>query len=72
MTSQVAAALGFIGLSPNTSLVGGLVELDSEGFVLTDAGLMARASRAFSLPATAEPGAPSRPLRLPARALPPL
>jgi len=29
----------FIGLSPNTSLVQGLVDLDSQGFVTTDAGL---------------------------------
>jgi len=29
----------FIGLSPNTSLVNGLVDLDGRGFIVTDAGL---------------------------------
>ncbi|MGD0082074.1 MAG: FAD-dependent oxidoreductase [Acidimicrobiales bacterium] len=29
----------FIGLSPNTELVQGLIELDAQGFIITDAGL---------------------------------
>lgn len=37
---QVAAVFVFIGLTPNTSMVDGLVELDPEGFVVTDPGLM--------------------------------
>ena len=33
------AVFVFIGLSPNTSLVNGLVDLDGRGFIVTDAGL---------------------------------
>lgn len=36
---QPAAVFVFIGLSPNTALVDGLVDLDERGFVLTDVGL---------------------------------
>lgn len=45
---QVAAAFVFIGLSPNTSLVSELVELDGEGFVVTDAGLMTSVPGVFA------------------------
>jgi thioredoxin reductase (NADPH) len=36
---QFDGAFVFIGLSPNNDLVKGLVDLDAQGFVLTDAGL---------------------------------
>lgn len=45
---QVAAAFVFIGLSPNTSVVESLVELDPEGFVVTDSGLMTSALGVFA------------------------
>ncbi len=44
----VAAAFVFIGLSPNTALVENLVELDPQGFVVTDAGLMTSAPGIFA------------------------
>jgi len=37
---EVAAAFVFVGLTPNTALVEELVELDPQGFVVTDPGLM--------------------------------
>ena len=36
---EVPAAFVFIGLTPNTALVSGTVDLDPRGFVVTDAGL---------------------------------
>ena len=45
---EVAAAFVFIGLSPNTGTVAGLVKLDEEGFVLTDAGFMTSAPGIFA------------------------
>ena len=44
----VAAAFVFIGLSPNTGVVEHLVELDPQGFVLTDSGLMTSAPGIFA------------------------
>jgi thioredoxin reductase (NADPH) len=44
----VAAAFVFIGLSPNTAVVEGFVDLDPEGFVLTDPGLMTSAAGVFA------------------------
>lgn len=38
-TMQPAAAFVFIGLSPNSELVRSLVDTDSQGFILTDAGM---------------------------------
>jgi len=45
---EVAAAFVFIGLRPNTAVVEGLVELDTEGFVVTDSGLMTSAAGIFA------------------------
>ena len=45
---EVAAAFVFIGLSPNTGTVAGLVKLDEDGFVLTDAGFMTSATGIFA------------------------
>ncbi len=45
---EVAAAFVFIGLRPNTAMVEGLVELDAEGFVVTDSGLMTSAPGIFA------------------------
>ena len=44
----VAAAFVFIGLSPNTALVENLVDLDPQGFVVTDPGLMTSAPGIFA------------------------
>jgi thioredoxin reductase (NADPH) len=38
----------FIGLSPNTDLVKGLVDLDAQGFVVTDAGLQTSVPGVFA------------------------
>ena len=38
----------FIGLSPNTELVKGLVDLDAQGFVVTDAGLQTSVPGVFA------------------------
>ena len=38
----------FIGLSPNTALVKNLVDLDPQGFVVTDPGLMTSAPGIFA------------------------
>ncbi|HLN06851.1 MAG TPA: FAD-dependent oxidoreductase, partial [Acidimicrobiales bacterium] len=45
---EVAAAFVFIGLSPNTAIVDGLVDLDPQGFVTTDSGLMTSAPGIFA------------------------
>jgi len=45
---EVAAAFVFIGLRPNTAVFEGLVELDAEGFVVTDSGLMTSAPGIFA------------------------
>ena len=47
-TLEVPAAFVFIGLSPNTSVLEGIVERDGAGFVLTDAGLMTSAPGLFA------------------------
>jgi thioredoxin reductase (NADPH) len=43
-----AAMFVFIGLTPNTNVVKGVVELDEQGFVLTDAGLQASLPGVFA------------------------
>jgi thioredoxin reductase (NADPH) len=43
-----AAMFVFIGLSPNTELVKGLVRLDERGFVETDAGLQTDVAGVFA------------------------
>ena len=45
---QVDGVFVFIGLSPNSDVVKGLVELDDQGFVLTDAGLQTSVPGVFA------------------------
>lgn len=45
---EVPAVFVFIGLEPNTAVVAGVVDLDAEHFVVTDAGLMTSLEGVFA------------------------